>query len=652
MCGICGKYSPAGVAPVEVDRMLTTIFHRGPDESGTYVNGRIGLGSRRLSIIDLSSGRQPITNEDGTIWIVYNGETYNYRSLRHELIQRGHEFRTDSDTEVIVHLYEEMGERCVQRLQGMFAFALWDEKEQKLLLARDHIGQKPLFYAQEGDDFLFGSEIKAILAVSNEERAIDYEAVHQYLSLRFIPSPRTMLRHVRKLPPGHTLVYQDGRITVSRYWQLSFRDKLELSEQQFLQGLQNKLVDTVESHLVSDVPVGAFLSGGMDSSMIVALMAKDLKIRPQTFAVGVEEQDFDELPYARMVAEYYETDHTEARVQSDLMRLLPKIVWHMDEPSDPIAACMFHAAAIASKQVKVVLGGDGGDELFAGFDRYAGLGYVGAYAHLPGLIRQYLVGPILNNISDSFTYKSMTQKLRWVHQLAELPTAGQRYAEATFYFRYNHEDKRQLFSDEVWDMVGRVNSADVIVQPFNEAPADTMLDRMLYTDFVTRLPEHSLMLTDRMTMAHSLEARSPFLDHELVSYLAAFPGHLKIRGRQLKYILRELSKDYLPPEIVAREKQGFMFPVAYWFRNEMYPFIESYLMNSYFVREGIFRKERVAQLLEEHRQSRVDHHVRLWMLMNLELWRQIYIEQCDLDTVSEQLVSFMPGGFVPTGSAV
>jgi asparagine synthase (glutamine-hydrolysing) len=377
-----------------------------------------------------------------------------------------------------------------------------------------------------------------------------------------------------------------------------------------------------------------------------------LKITPQTFAVGVEEQDFDELPYARMVAEYYETRHTEARVQSDLMRLLPKIVWHLDEPSDPIAACMYHAAAIASKQVKVVLGGDGGDELFAGFDRYAGLGYVGAYAMVPRPIRHHLFGPILNQISDSFTYKSMTQKLRWVHQLAELPTIGQRYAEATFYFRYNHEDKRQLFSDEIWETVGHVNSADVIVSPFNDAPADTMLDRMLYTDFMTRLPEHSLMLTDRMTMAHSLEARSPFLDHELVSYLAAFPGQLKIRGRQLKYILRELSKDYLPPEIVEREKQGFMFPVAYWFRNELYPFIESYLMDSYFVREGIFRKERVAQLLEEHRQSRVDHHVRLWMLLNLELWRQIYIEECDLDTVREQLISYLPTGFMPAGSAV
>jgi asparagine synthase (glutamine-hydrolysing) len=652
MCGICGKYSPVGVAPAEVDRMLTPIIHRGPDESGTYVNGPIGLGSRRLSIIDLSNGRQPISNEDGSIWIVYNGETYNYRALRHELIQRGHTFRTDSDTEVIVHLYEEMGERCVERLNGMFAFALWDQKEQKLILARDHIGQKPLFYAQEGDDFLFASEVKAILAVSKEARAIDYEAVHQYLSLRFIPSPRTMLRHVCKLPPGHILVYRDGRINLSRYWQLSFRDKLELSEQQFLQGLRSKLVETVESHLVSDVPVGAFLSGGMDSSMIVALMAKDLKITPQTFAVGVEEQDFDELPYARMVAEYYETRHTEARVQSDLMRLLPKIVWHLDEPSDPIAACMYHAAAIASKQVKVVLGGDGGDELFAGFDRYAGLGYVGAYAMVPRPIRHHLFGPILNQISDSFTYKSMTQKLRWVHQLAELPTIGQRYAEATFYFRYNHEDKRQLFSDEIWETVGHVNSADVIVSPFNDAPADTMLDRMLYTDFMTRLPEHSLMLTDRMTMAHSLEARSPFLDHELVSYLAAFPGQLKIRGRQLKYILRELSKDYLPPEIVEREKQGFMFPVAYWFRNELYPFIESYLMDSYFVREDIFRKERVAQLLEEHRQSRVDHHVRLWMLLNLELWRQIYIEECDLDTVREQLISYLPTGFMPADSAV
>ena len=647
MCGICGKYSPAGVSPTEINQMLQPIIHRGPDDFGCYLDSHIGLGSRRLSIIDLTTGRQPISNEDGTIWIVFNGEIYNYRALRHELVQRGHTFHTGSDTEIIVHLYEEMGERCVERLRGMFAFAIWDEKQQKLLLARDHIGQKPLFYAQEGDNFLFGSEVKAILAVSKEERVIDYEAIHHYLSLRFIPAPHTMLRHIRKLPPGHTLVWQDGHLTLSRYWHLSFRDKLDLSEQAFIQGLRDKLVETIELHLVSDVPIGAFLSGGMDSSMIVALMAKDLQTRPQTFAIGVQEQDFNELPYARLVAEQYGTHHLEKWVQSDLIRLLPKIVWHLDEPSDPIAACMFHAAALASQHVKVVLGGDGGDELFAGFDRYAGLSYVDTYAHIPAPIRQHLFGPVLDRLPDSFTYKSITQKLRWLHQLAQLPTTGQRYAEATCYFRFNHTDKQRLFGAAAWDTVSHLQSADVIVQQFNQAPADTVLDRMLYADFMTRLPEHSLMLTDRMAMAHSLEARSPFLDHELVSYLAAFPGHLKIRGRQLKYILRELAKDYLPPEIVEREKQGFMFPVAYWFRHELYPFIEQFLLDSYFVREGVFRKEYVKRLLEEHRQSRVDHHVRLWMLLNLELWRQITIEQCDLETVRERLVSY-----VPTGSAV
>jgi asparagine synthase (glutamine-hydrolysing) len=646
MCGICGKYSPAGVSPAEINQMLRPIIHRGPDDFGCYVDSHIGLGSRRLSIIDLANGRQPISNEDDTIWIVFNGEIYNYRALRHELVQRGHTFRTNSDTEIIVHLYEESGERCVERLRGMFAFALWDEKQQKLFLARDHIGQKPLFYAQEGDNFLFGSEVKAILAVSQEERLIDYEALHHYLSLRFIPSPHTMLRHIRKLPPGHTLVWQDGRLTLSRYWHLSFRDKLELSEQAFIQGLRDKLVETVESHLVSDVPIGAFLSGGMDSSMIVALMVKDLQARPQTFAIGVQEQDFNELPYARLVAEQYNTCHIEEQVQSDLIRLLPQIVWHLDEPSDPIAACMFHAAALASQHVKVVLGGDGGDELFAGFDRYAGLGYVDAYAHVPLSIRRHLFAPALDRIPDTFTYKSLAQKLRWLHQLAQLPSDGQRYAEATCYFRFNHAAKQQLFGPAAWDMISHLQSADVIVQQFNQAPANTVLDRMLYADFMTRLPEHSLMLTDRMAMAHSLEARSPFLDHELVSYLAAFPGHLKIRGRQLKYILRELAKDYLPREIVAREKQGFMFPVAYWFRHELYPFIKHFLLDSYFVREGIFRKEIVERLLEEHRQSRVDHHVRLWMLLNLALWRQIYIEQSDLETVREQLVSY-----IPTGSA-
>lgn len=627
MCGLCGKVSPAGVARSELHAMLQAIAHRGPDDEGVYVGTGVGLGSRRLSIIDLPGGHQPLSNEDGTVWTTHNGEIYNYRALREELVQKGHRFRSSSDTEVLVHLYEEMGERCVERLSGMFAFAIWDETAQKLVLARDQIGQKPLFYKQDGDDFFFASEVKALLAAGSQAREMDYAALHHYLTLRFIPAPHTMLQHIKKLPPAHVLVYQHGEVTLSRYWTLSFAHKLALSERDYVDGLRQRLRDTVKSHLVSDVPVGALLSGGMDSSMVVAMMAGELGPGFKTFAIGVEAQDFNELPYARQVARHVGATHREECVQADLIQLLPQIVWHLDEPSDPIAACQFHAARLAARHVKVVLGGDGGDELFAGFDRYLGIGYVDTYAMLPAAIRRRILGPLIKRLPDSFTYKSITQKIRWMHELSLFSGSGARYAAATSFTRFDHGDKQALFDDALWRQVQHLDSAEVITARFDEAPATNMLDRMLYADYMTRLPEHSLMLVDRMTMAHGLEARSPFVDHELVSYMASFPSHLKIRGRQLKYVLRRVAADYLPAQIVSREKQGFMFPVAYWFRNELYAFIKTFLLESYFVRAGLFRKEAVLHMLEEHRSNRVDHHVRLWMLLNVAVWHALYIEQ-------------------------
>ncbi len=637
MCGICGKYSPKGVEPQELRDMLRALAHRGPDDEGIYLNGCIGLGNRRLSIIDLAGGHQPICNEDGTVWIAYNGEIYNYNRLRHRLEGKGHVFRTRSDTEVIVHLYEELGERCVNELCGMFAFAIWDENQRKLLLVRDRLGQKPLFYAQRGRDLLFASEVKGILAALEGHREIDYESLHHYLSLRFIPSPHTMLRDIQKLPAAHTLTYQDGQVTVSRYWDLSFLPKLELSEPELIRALGDRLKESVASHLVSDVPVGALLSGGLDSSMVVALMAEQTDSSFKTFSIGVEEQDFDELPYARVVADQYGTCHTEERVAPDLVQLLPQMVWHLDEPSDPIAACQFHAAALAARHVKVVLGGDGGDELFAGFDRYLGIDHVDYYAAIPAPIRRNVLGPLLARVPDTFAYKSLTQKLRWMHQLAGVPDAGGRYAEATCFFRFSHDQKQALYGDSLRDEVGGLDSSRVIADQYDRAEAVDPLDRMLYADYMTRVPEHSLMLVDRMTMAHGLEARSPYLDHELVEFMAAVPAELKIRGRQLKYILRQLAIGYLPHEIVQRSKQGFMFPIAYWFRDTLYAFLEQILLGSYFVQEGLFQKANVMQLLQEHRSGRIDHHVRLWMLLNLEVWHQIYMQGQDRDAVTDRV---------------
>jgi asparagine synthase (glutamine-hydrolysing) len=638
MCGICGIYDPAGVQPEHIQSMLRRIVHRGPDDEGKYVRGAIGLGSRRLSIIDVPGGSQPICNEDGSIWIVFNGEIYNHPELRQQLEKTGHNFSTRSDTEVIVHLYEEHGERCVEFLSGMFAFAIWDSNQEKLLLARDRIGQKPLFYLQEDNRLLFSSEIKGLLAVSRQERAMDEVALHYFLSLRFIPPPLTIFRNVRKLPAAHILTHQNGQTRISKYWQLSFGSQKDWNEAELVESLREKLQTVVRSHLISDVPVGAFLSGGLDSSMIVAMMSPDVGEALQTFAVGVEESDFNELPYARMVADRYKTDHRESCVNPNLIQMLPRMIWHMDEPSDPIAACMFHAAELASRSVKVVLGGDGGDELFAGFDRYTGNNYISWYRQIPGTLRQNLIGPLFSAIPDSFTYKSTTQKLRWVHQLSLIDDAGERYAEATCFFRFNHQQKKQLYGEHLWREMGQVNAANAIAAPFNQTDSDNLLDRMLYADFITRLPEHSLMLTDRMTMAHGVESRSPFLDHQLVEFMAAVPAHLKVQGRQTKKILRTLSKDYLPDAIVQRQKQGFMFPIAYWFRGKLYPFLEATLNNSFFVRENLFRKEAINKLLEEHRSQKVDHHVRLWMLLNLELWHQIFIENKAVHEMEQQLI--------------
>jgi asparagine synthase (glutamine-hydrolysing) len=635
MCGICGEYNPAGVQYEKLRCMLNVLAHRGPDDEGYYAHGSIGLGNRRLSVIDIKGGHQPISNEDGTVWVVCNGEIYNFLKLREVLENQGHRFQTRTDIEVIVHLYEEYGENCVTRLDGMFAFAIWDQKRQKLILARDRIGQKPLYYSQVGEQFLFASEIKSILASSQHERELDNESIHHYLSLRFIPSPHTMIRNIMKVPPANYLVFEDGKIEIVQYWNLDFSNKLDLGDEEYLDQLRMRLIEKVNSHLISDVPVGAYLSGGLDSSMIAAVMAKDLGLKFKTFAIGVKEQDFNELPYARQVSEHIGTQHIEQYVEANLIQMLPNIIWHMDEPSDPIAACMYLAAKLASQHVKVVLSGDGGDELFAGFDRYRGFEYINHYSLIPSFIRQSMISPVLSSIPDSFTYKSWTQKLRWVHSLSEYKGMGEQYAEATCFFRFNHSNKKSLYQPNLWKQLNGLNSSTVITKHYYAGFASDPIDRMLYADFMTRLPEHSLMLTDRMSMAHGLEARAPFLDHELIEFMAAFPARLKIKGKQTKYILRKLARDYLPENIVRRQKQGFMFPVAYWFRNELYAFLKNILMDSYFVKSGLFNGNEVSRLLEDHRSNRIDNHVRLWMLLNLEVWYRIYIEQQDHQWISE-----------------
>lgn len=426
---------------------------------------------------------------------------------------------------------------------------------------------------------------------------------------------------------------------MERYWNLDFRNKLTLSEEELVEALREQLRRTVSSHLVSDVPVGALLSGGMDSSMVVALMAEARDEPVQTFSIGVRKQSFNELPFARQVADSCGTRHIEGTVEADLMALLPKMVFHLDEPSDPVAACMYHAAELASRHVKVVLGGDGGDELFAGFDRYLGLQRLDRLGSLAPVASRMVLGPLAALLPESFAYKSLTQKLRWLGRVADAPTTAERYAEATLFFRFSHQQKEELFTDPIWRSVGGTDSSRVLVDEFSGAPATELVDRMLYTDYMTRLPEHSLMLTDRMSMAHGLEVRSPLVDRGLTEFLAGFPPSMKIRRGELKVALRRVAEDYLPREIVRREKQGFMFPVAYWFEDELQPFLRATLSKARSVADGIFRAETVTRLLDEHRARKIDNHVRIWMILNFEIWYRLYVEASTVSQVREELVA-------------
>jgi asparagine synthase (glutamine-hydrolysing) len=579
----------------------------------------------------------PLSNEDGTIWVVHNGEIYNHRELRGELEARGHRFSTHSDTEVIVHLYEEFGERCVERLEGMFAFGLWDGPRRRLVLARDRLGQKPLFYESRPERLLFASEPKAILAARDQAPELDATALHHFLSLRFVPPPRTMFAGIHKLPPAHTLVFEGGATRIQRYWSLSFSAKLDVSDAEFATLLDERMDASVRSHLVSDVPVGALLSGGLDSSSIVALVAPSATPDLQTFAIGVDAPDFDESPYAEAVARHCGTRHRSETVGAEVVELLPRMIHHLDEPCDPIAACQFKAAEFVSRHVKVVLGGDGGDELFAGFDRYLGMRWVHRYAGLPASLRERVLHPLIRSMPDTFAYKSIAQRARWLAEVSMAATPGERYAAATCFFRFTHAEKMDLYGADLADRTSATRSIRIVADRYDEGEGWTPLDRMLYADYTTRLPEHSLALVDRMSMAHGVEVRSPFLDHELVSLLAAFPDRLKIHRGRLKVALREWARTRLPTPVVERAKQGFMFPVAYWLRSRLFEVVKQRLLTSHLVRSGLFRESYVRRILQEHHTGKVDHHVRIWMLLSVVIWHQLYIERRDLEELSAGL---------------
>jgi asparagine synthase (glutamine-hydrolysing) len=630
MCGIAGILSSS--RPEVIEAMTNALAHRGPDGHGYYRDGHIALGQRRLSIIDIAGGKQPISNESGTLQLVCNGEIYNSPELRAQLIAAGHAFKTKTDVEVILHLYEEYGEDCVKYLRGMFAFALWDSEYRTLFLARDHLGQKPLFFYQRGTDFLFASEIKGILASGLVEPEIDLNGLWHYVSLRFMPDRYSLFRNIQKLPAATSLLLKNGDFRLRRYWELDFTQKLPNNEHEIGEGLDQLLAETVKMHLLSDVRVGAFLSGGIDSTTVAAMMAGAVKGPVPTFSIGVKEQGFNELPFAHLVAERYGFESHENVVQADLVHLMPSIVYHMDEPADPFGVGVYLVSKLAAETVKVVLSGDGGDESFAGYDRYAGQRFVDYYCLLPQWLRRKFMEHLVKRIPESFAYKSLAQKARWVHDLSFF-SRGERYAESMSFLRFTNTAKQDLFTPRAKQQIDDDDSLSKILIHFDADNATDLTDRMLHTDLMTRIPDHNMVIGDRMSMAHSLEARCPFVDYKLVEFAASIPGDLKLNGRKLKYILRRVASRYLPDELVYRKKQGFGFPLGIWMRTDLKDFLLRLFADSRFVQIGVFSRKYMTRLLHEHLSGQADHSYRLWILLNLEIWYRLYFEHETVDSL-------------------
>jgi asparagine synthase (glutamine-hydrolysing) len=624
MCGIVGMVGPGAGAEAELARMCDAIRHRGPDDWGTFAEEGVGLGMRRLSIIDLAGGHQPIANEDGSVQLILNGEIYNHEALRRELVARGHSFRTRTDTEVLVHLYEDEGERMLQRLRGMFAFALWDRRRRRLFVARDHFGQKPLFYTERAGRLTFASEIKALLAADPSLATLSPFALDQYLTLRFVQPPDTFFERIRALPPAHFLVHEAGTTRIERYWDLPYGPKWTYSEAETLDRIDELLAETVALHLTSDVPVGAFLSGGLDSTLIASYAARVLGPELRTFSMGIPYRDLNELPAAAAVARRYGTRHFAEEVMPSVGADLPRLIAALDEPADPLSICLLHLARMTAREVKVVLGGDGGDELFGGYDRYAAERWLDAYRAVPAVVRDLVADQVLRRLPDQFTFKSFTHKLRWVDLMAR-KTGGARYAESLQYFWFNEARRAELYTPEFRARLDGRRPEACLLDLYSAKHADDPVDRMMYVDVMSRLPGQSLMILDRATMAYGLESRSPFLDPRFAEFMARVPVRLKVRGRRLRYLERRLGERHLPAEVLQRKKQGFASPLMYIMDDEVRTLAPALLLGSELVRDGYLEGAAVRGLVDEHLARRRDHGNRIWLLLSAEVWYRRYI---------------------------
>ena len=626
MCGIVGIVS-TNSSPVDealLGRMCNAIRHRGPDDDGFYVNGPVGLGMRRLSIIDLKSGQQPIHNQDRTAWIVFNGEIYNYLELRAKLEKLGHTFYTNSDTEAIVHAYDQYGSDCPKHLRGMFAFAIWDERTQELFLARDRVGKKPLLYAQLNNELVFGSEFSALLQHPGVSREVDHQAIHHYLSFMCVPAPLTAYRSIRKLEPGHSLQWRKGEIKVERYWQPDFSHKLDIDEVEAGERALEILRDAVRVRLMSEVPLGAFLSGGIDSSAVVALMSEASSDPVKTFSIGFEEQDFSELHHARRIAEHVGADHHEFIVRPDAMEVLPLLVEHYGEPyADSSAIPTYYVARETRRHVTVALNGDGGDESFAGYERYAAMQLAERYHRLPAPLRKLAIQPAIGLLPSSETSRSRIRDAKRFIQAASLPKR-ERYLRWVSVF--DPQAKHDLYSESFLRETANVHASEILDPWFAHANGSGIVDAALLTDIMTYLPNDLLVKVDIATMAVSLEARSPFLDHHVIEFAASLPEKFKLRGLTTKYLLKRVLKKLLPAENLERRKMGFGVPIGHWFRGEMQSFLRETLLSQKSLGRGLFKPEAVKQLVELHTRGERDYAHQLWTLLMLELWFMRFVD--------------------------
>jgi asparagine synthase (glutamine-hydrolysing) len=625
MCGITGKVSAGrSIDRALLERMCSVIEHRGPDSRGVFVDEGVGLGIQRLRVIDLTTGDQPIFNESGSVAVVQNGEIYNYKELRADLEGRGHTFSTEGDTEVIVHLYEEHGPELVRFLRGMFAFALWDSDRRRLVLARDRVGKKPLFYYEHDGDLWFGSEAKAILQDPDVPREPDYQSIDAFLHYQYVPHPRSAFAGMKKLPPAHVLVWHGGTSTLNRYWSLSYRPQDRLpSVPEAEERVRELILDATRLRLRSDVPLGAFLSGGVDSSAVVAAMAMQSSQRVKTFSVGFDVESYDETVYARAVAELFDTDHHELRIEPKAMEILPKLVWHYGEPfADHSAIPSFYLAELTRQHVTVALNGDGGDESFAGYRRYVGASMAGRLARLPRPARAALglASRTLGTGPRPDSFRTRVARLSYATRLDPAARYGM------WMSIFDVPERERLYTAEFRASVDFSQTDAFMRDRFSASDAADPINLLLDVDVQTYLPGDLLVKMDIATMAHSLEVRSPLLDHELMEYAASLPGNWKVAGKTTKKLLKDAVRPWIPGHILDRPKLGFGVPIAEWLQGSLRDLPGEVLLDETARRRGIFRTDAIRDLIAEHQAGTRDNSHRLWALIQFELWMQTFVD--------------------------